>query len=363
MTAEKTVWHLISNRWNSAITEYALSSAVAVDRQDGWCSVFTPLLNSPASQRAQQLKLNTQPVQDFKLSSLGDLRKLAKEIKPDILCFYGGPEAFLGRFLGSSKKIRFMRHARGPFGMLDYIRYRYLDSHIDHWLCPAARMRNGLSAVVSRPVSSIILGIDDQRYSYQKISDVSNSRPEVLIFGRLDPVKGHEYAIKLMKAVINNWTYDSPPPFLHIAGCEENLTASDIELYTKQQQLAFGSDVKVTTGRINDVAMMMSEATLGFVPSLDSEVICRVGQEFLMCGTPVIVSGVGSLNEILFKPEMGASFSGLGSDDDRFALLGQWIAKAAQEPSEDRAHRASQAQKEFSLELMGSRLIQVFECF
>ena len=91
------------------------------------------------------------------------------------------------------------------------------------------------------------------------------------------------------------------------------------------------------------------------MPSIGSEVIGRVAEEFLLCGTPVIVSGVGSLNEVLFDEKAGDSYSGL---DSRAAanLIRCWLRQAVTETTEMRADRAFRARQLFSLETMGEAL-------
>jgi len=364
MEAKKTVWHLLSNRWNSAITEYALSSASAINQHQGWNSIFTPLSNSPAEQRAHQIGLRLETVESFSLLNLGSLQKIAAEIKPDVILVYGGPESFCARFLARhAKKIRFLGYAPegGSYKPIDILRYK-LDTHIDHWLCPSLKMTTQFSKLTRKPTTPIMLGIDSERFSFvNPNTDPSIDRPEVVVFGRLDPVKGHEYAVTLMKKIITSWREQTPPPCLHIVGCEENIKIQDIKSYTSNAGLEFGADVKLTTGRIENVSEVMSQAVVGLVPSLDSEIICRVAQEFLMCGTPVVVSGVGSLDEVLFREDMGGSFSRLNSDVEKTEQLRNWITKSIHESRDDKIRRSTNAKERFSLSLMGEELIRSFK--
>jgi glycosyltransferase involved in cell wall biosynthesis len=83
-------------------------------------------------------------------------------------------------------------------------------------------------------------------------------------------------------------------------------------------------------------------------------VICRVAEEFLLCGTPIIVSGVGSLPELI-TPKDGADYAGLG-DDEAALLLRTWWELSRKEGAEAKEDRAVRARSQFSLEQMGNEL-------
>jgi glycosyltransferase involved in cell wall biosynthesis len=98
----------------------------------------------------------------------------------------------------------------------------------------------------------------------------------------------------------------------------------------------------------------MSGAVLGVVPSLGSEIICRVAEEFLLCGTPVAVSAAGSLPEIIF-PGAGFCF-GAKSEVDTVQAFIEWIRTSLGESEEDKFARAAAAVQRFSLPAMASGL-------
>ena len=90
----KTIWHISSNRWNSAITEYALSSIRSL-KGLGYKTYFTPLENSPAAQRAANYDIECLPFKSFGLRSAPKFLAEFKKIKPDLIIVYGGSEAAL----------------------------------------------------------------------------------------------------------------------------------------------------------------------------------------------------------------------------------------------------------------------------
>ena len=62
-----------------------------------------------------------------------------------------------------------------------------------------------------------------------------------------------------------------------------------------------GEEVCLTSTRVENISELINSSMLGVIPSLWSEDICRVAQEFLLCGVPVFVSGVGALEDCLFS--------------------------------------------------------------
>ena len=120
------------------------------------------------------------------------------------------------------------------------------------------------------------------------------------------------------------------------------------------------NDVVIETKRVRDISKEMSLATIAAIPSLWSEEICRVAEEFLLCGTAVIVSGVGALEDALFDDESGVSYKNL-SEKDRVILFLDWIHKEFKAPHVTRLKRAQRAKKYFSLESMGDNFSKILK--
>ncbi len=128
-----------------------------------------------------------------------------------------------------------------------------------------------------------------------------------LVIGRFDLVKGHNYLIKsFLKAKLK------PGAKLVLLGYKANLSPYDI--YQKFLP-EFGSgkfnnnifyleksdenkQLFIIEKKISDLENLMSVVSFGVIPSLDSEVICRVGVEFLQSSIPVLHSDAGALSEV-----------------------------------------------------------------
>jgi glycosyltransferase involved in cell wall biosynthesis len=206
---------------------------------------------------------------------------------------------------------------------------------------------------LKNPIVTVPLGCDQQRYWHvPKVS--RDGRAQLLVFGRFDPVKGHLPMIERTAEILRVWGNQPQKPQLHIVGEPANVSAADLVRAVERVGLVIDDDVRITTGRVEDVAALMSGSTLGVVPSLGSEIICRVAEEFLLCGTPVAVSAAGSLPEVVF-PGAGFCF-GAKSEIETVQSFIEWIRTSLAESEEDKLARAAAAVQRFSLPAMAAGL-------
>lgn len=354
MTKPLRCWHLLSNRWNSAITEYALSAARALSLH-GTENLFTPLKGSPAEKRALGYGMNVHAFASFGVGAVPEVLKVRSSFAPDVVFVYGGPETFLARFSGAGKKVRFRGSELIAKGFAAFSQ-RLSHSHIDVILVPGSPLEHSCAEIFgSERVRRVILGCDTQTHRFR--DDVlSPTRPEILIFGRFDPVKGHREFFKIFAEMLRQWPADTERPLLTVAGEPANVTAEMLRASAKELGLA--NDVQIITGRFPDVSAPMSSATLGVVSSLGSEQICRVAEEFLLCGTPVAVSGVGSLEDVLFE-DGSVSYRGLSTEQAAEVLVQKTIKSYAESKSAKK-FRSKDAENLFSLHVMGEHLLRDF---
>lgn len=148
-----------------------------------------------------------------------------------------------------------------------------------------------------------------------------------LVVGRYDPVKGHELLLRAFAGARFSNTADNPVQLVFVG---ESQNVSAIDLYKLAGQLFKGGVVVaeqkkgegryfirsadgrkcifIFDERYADVSSLMQAAHFGIIPSLASEVICRVAVEFLQVGTPLLASTVGALPEVI-SPECGIFFT------------------------------------------------------
>ncbi len=350
------VWHLLSNRWNSAITEYALSLSLALQQHSSYQEVFTPLAGSPAESRAQILKLKTSSLSGFSLANICHFRALARRIKPTLIIAYGGPEASLCRFLPGSQPYRIIRFRGIPlsqrFKQLPFL-FTLGHAHLQALIAPNRGITAQLQALShSLPVSCLPLGMSSDIFKYY---DAHPRRPELLLVGRFDPVKGHGEFLKLFAESLRTWRF-FVRPVLHLVGEPANISSEEIRRLIAENGLTIGGEVLLSDFRLRNLPQLMSTATLGVISSLGSEYICRVAEEFLLCGTPLFLSGAGATKEVLFA-NAGSCYAGK-SCAEATKLLEQDFIKAWQETTEERREREQSAQKLYSLAAMAKSFLE-----
>ena len=354
------IWHLISNRWNSAISEYAISAARATVTM-GADVLTTSMAGSPVEKRILELGLRSGTVEHFGPGKIPYLAAAARKIDPDIIMTYGGPETTAAHFFkGRARLVRFYGYQSGDVIPLGAVAKKIGHLRVDHIITPAEIISRSLSDVVTCPVSTVVLGCDEQLF--KPVNVASEQRPSLLIFGRLDPVKGHReflevFAEILRRSIDHSGLQKNLRPKLKIVGLPANLSAAHIHAVARELKIST-DDYEILCERVADVAHLMSSATLGVVSSLGSEAICRVAQEFLLCGTPVVTTAVGSLPEI-FKEE---NFGLVYASDDKIASarkIYEILMTSYQDQMSVRHARSEMARAHFSLPAMSQRLSEI----
>lgn len=352
-TQKVRVLFLISNRWNSAISEYALSAAESL-RRKGFVTRFVALAEAPVGKRAKFLGHELVTVKDFSPLRLASLATAIHTFGPHAVFSFGGPETFLASVLRPFSNWSLFRFRGQDNDMKeDQSGFRFQLSHrgVDAIIVPNAFLLSKYQSSLKLPVHFVPLGMDETKFV---ITDsVTADRKSLLVVGRLDPVKGHREFFEVFgKAKARQ------PMHLQMIGEPANLSEEAIYSAAHSSGLEEGKDFSLLAKRVENLPERMAHALGGVVCSLDSEVICRVGVEFLLTGTPIFVSGVGALDELLF-PGAGESYKGLSQDAASDQLVA-FVQRAAVESQEDRKNRSAKARQEFSLERMGQRLAHLF---
>ena len=352
------IWHLISNRWNSAISEYALSASRAL-REVGADTLVTSLQGSPIESRFHSHEFNLESVPHFGPSMYPKIFSLAKKFDPNIILTYGGPEttaAIFGKF--GRRLIRFYGQSANGQNFAKSVLGKVGHLHVDDVLAPSRFVSEPLRQTIGPNVHVVGLGCDANVFKW--VDSNRAHRPEILIFGRLDPVKGHREFFPIFKQLLNiAKDKGDPMPRLRIVGLPANLSATHLWAAAHSQGLN-ENDLSIECQKVEDVASLMSQASLGLVSSLGSEVICRVAQEFLMCGTPVVTTSVGSLPEIFIDSQFGEVFSHELAGDSASRIY-RWLCQGHCESKVQRQTRAQAAQRAFSITRMSEALLSLID--
>jgi glycosyltransferase involved in cell wall biosynthesis len=346
MNPNRHIVIICSNRWHSAITEYALCTHRALKERA--IKVTTIIKkDSTAQHAADAAGVDFIAVDNFTVDLWRVVRNLSKKHQLTFITF-GGQESLTLRMLGH----QFIRVCGDePRGLLRGFghgksKLAIYPSRVSRlsWL----RSENQKSAVIA-------IGRDEQSFSYKN----GSITPDIVIFGRLDPIKGHKKAIEIFAHGIEKKYFGDLAPRLKIIGLAKNTSWQELQNFGWSKGLT-KTNLLIESRVIPDPATEMSTAAIGWVPSLGSEWICRVGQEFAMCGVPLAVSGAGSLKEVLFDQDAGVSLEGLSLDRSA-ALLGVAFQKAFIETNRQRQDRSLAAQSFFSLNAMGEAMAAVLD--
>ena len=344
----KRIWHLLSNPWNSAITEYALSSAQALSLS-GFQNFFTALSGSPAEKRATALNLETFSIDGFTPRYYFKLKTLAKHLMPDYIFVYGGKETAFTRLLGHPRVIRFRGDARDVNFKPEGLYYNLTQKHLAGLFFPCNLIASSFSSS-NLPKKVIPLGLDPEKFKIFP-SNTEKNRLNIHLIARFDPIKGHKKFFKLFSILLKEWN-QKQKPFLNIMGQEEGITTKEMCLFADSYGLMKGRDYQITPYRVDNIQNVMSQSDLIVIPSEGSEVICRVAEESLMCGSPVLVSGAGALDEVLKEKIFGASYKGFEEKESTELLLNT-LESSSKETNTEKTNRSKLAQEIFSLKKMG----------
>jgi glycosyltransferase involved in cell wall biosynthesis len=350
--SSRKAWLVSSNRWNSAITEYAISWACAM-RLAGWEVTFSPLKDSPAETRARALGFHCLPI-TFTWQEL--VRGRPKQFEPknfDVAIAFGGPESrYVNSLPRTVRKVRFRGNAI-EISFFENVRQNVGLSGFDMIVTPSEALTGAMQKLLLRKaVKTVPLGVNEQKYFFAERAYGDGNKRHIVILGRLDPVKGHREFLDFYASAMKQ---GADLPKLHIVGEPANI--SDTEMWNAVLERGLKDKVLFTPSRVKDVASLLSGATLGVVSSLGSEIICRVAEEFLLCGCPILVTDVGSLPETLF-PGAGSCYDPRQADP---AILIRAVESAKTETIGARRERAAAARERFSLEKMSARIEEVLK--
>ncbi|MCX6119778.1 MAG: glycosyltransferase family 4 protein [Proteobacteria bacterium] len=315
------------------------------------------LTDSPLSKRIEKHQIPFHGLASFGLSAILKAKKILDEYSPDVIVTYGGQETILFG-LASAKKIPVVRVRGYSYTETNPLLQKMHDAGlpgVKRIVVPSHELKNQISQFSDIPVSAIQLGIDQEKFFFCPSKWESKRYIDLLIFGRIDPVKGHREFIEVFAHLKQFWkkyrTTDLPLR-LKIIGEPANLSFVHLEKSAKDFNLSIGEDVVLVNERVAHIEELMSETTLGVVSSVGSEIICRVAQEFLMSGTPIAVSGVGSLDETLLDPSFGLSYRNLNPEQIALNVC-KYLSEVSMESAEARAKRSEIASKYMNFQAMG----------
>lgn len=147
----------------------------------------------------------------------------------------------------------------------------------------------------------------------RSVLELDPSRPLVVLAGRIQPLKGHELAIRSIAELraMRGWA-----PLLVIAGeTTPGEEPFEVELRELASELGVTEDIRFVGAVYHDrLAELLSAAHLTIVPSF-TETFGLIAIESAACGTPVVGYRTGGLSESI---DEGVSGLLLGSREPRY---------------------------------------------
>lgn len=128
---------------------------------------------------------------------------------------------------------------------------------------------------------------------------IPENRPVFCLLGRTQPVKGHMEALEALRLM----NYPKPHYLFLVKDLEEFPdTMKKIDTYLKEHVL---EDHVTILGFRPDLGEILKTVNAAIIPSLDSEVNCRVTVEMFSMGIPVIAFPTGTLPELIENHKTG----------------------------------------------------------
>ncbi len=302
----KTILHINSIRWNSAITEYLVSTHKCLEDQK-------QIVIAPDS-CAQAKRLRSEGIEFVPTSGSLFFQILAmiRKHRPDFVITYNGPETSNLTIIKKITNIpfRFYRFRGQAVFNPSWIKSKMVSlsyKSIDALICPSKYIVNNCEKNgIKNKKELIYLGCNQEKYYFDPTAYTQNKRLVLTILGRFSKVKGHFEALKAFALLVQNWPQTRPKPFLQIVGMPTDFDRNELESAATKLDLKQDEDFKIIDSQIENVQELMQNTTVGWISSVGSEFIARVAYEFLLCGTPVAVSQAGSLPETLVFQDAGA---------------------------------------------------------
>lgn len=352
---------LNSNPWFSAVTDYSLQLARFVSAKNNTKVIYCAPAGSIALKKADQCSLQTNAVPIFPFSfarffaAWHALGELLKNSHPTIVWVFEGREhtlCALHRVM--NKKLWSATRLVRVRGQAGFVRSNPINQWVythgvsgvafaaqvvrnrAHVTVPAAQGKVQLYCTASLKEPVIPLQTASKQVVVSRHFSLDFSNPTITVVGRFDPVKGHKETLEATSQA-NFSTYLKTGQWLQLVFIGESQNIPAQELILNAASAINGSVQQLTSKRwmieshqkririliiderVRDIEIWMRQSSFGLIPSLDSEVICRVAVEFLQQGTPIISSDAGALSEVLSK-SCALVFKKGKSDELRLAL-------------------------------------------
>ena len=299
------ILNIVDNRWWSGTAYFAIYTTKAL--QDiGLTSDIVGDHGTLAIKKAKELRLNVlsgfnprsnNPLKYF--SELSGLLNLIEQGRYTHLIPDGPPSHFWAsrakKKLGDKiKVVRALSDDMTP--KVNIISKGIYRKYTDYFIASSETLVNTFSKSFDIPrteFKSLLGPLDLTELNFNSNSDrKKNNRVVFGLIARLSPVKGHSLFLKAAALALKK---NGNLKFL-ISGEEVQIKKNDLRDIA--DNLGISDNVEIVNN-FDNVSDALSKVDVGVISSTFSEVICRIGMEFMASGKAVIASDMNVLPEIV----------------------------------------------------------------
>ena len=357
------ILNIVDNRWWSGTSYFAVYTTKAL--QDfGLTSDIVGDHRTLAIGKAKELGLNvlsgfnprsTNPLKYF--SELSGLLNLIKKGEYTHLIPHGPPSHFWAtrakKKLGDKiNVIRALSDDMTP--KVNFLSKNIYTKYTDSFIASSEALVKTFSKAFDIPrgkFKSFLGPLDMTEFEIDANSNGKENKQVVFgLIARFSPVKGHSIFLKSAALALKQ---NKNLKFL-ISGEEVQIKKSDLKNIC--ENLGISDSVKLLDN-FDNLSEVLSRVDVGVIPSIFSEVICRIGMEYMASGKAVIASDVNVLPELVINGESGLIFN---SEDE--VALADAILKLAEDKELRRKYGIAgrkRAEEIFSIEKFADRLTSI----
>jgi len=299
------ILNIVDNRWWSGSAHYAVYTTKAL-KERGYHTAIAGDIDNPAMKVAEKEGLDTaggfNPKPSNPLRYLSELRKLLHLIKQGrfaCLIPHGPPSHFwasrVKKKMGNSiSVIRALSDNMDP--KVNMMSKKIYTKWTDGFIASSSALIKKFSRAFDLPEHKFALALgpfdlNEFNLHYKK----ENVRDDGIVFGliaRLSFVKGHDLFLKAAALALKK---NNHLKFL-ISGEQFQVKKRDLEFLAEELGIY---DRVIFKNNFPHPSIPISMVDVGVIPSTSSEVICRIGMEYMTAGKPVISSDVNVLPELV----------------------------------------------------------------
>jgi len=247
------------------------------------------------------------------LHAIRRMRRIFSEYRPDIISSHINEGAWMAGMIArqvtpDSVVVRVRTDIDPPKG--HFINRYVHHAWTDHLIVGSQLHKRLCRQILDYPderIDVVYGAVDTDEYrpepsESRKLRDELGIDSDSFVIGlvaRLDPVKGHEYAVEAlsllrrlpMKAVLVCIGYES--------------NRSTAWLQSEAERHGVAGNLRLLMTRRDDLPALMNGCNAGLITSVGSEANCRAALEFMATGKPVVATTVGVIPEIIQDGEQG----------------------------------------------------------